>query len=128
MSTPRPLTGVRVLVVEDDEATRYAWCRYLAFAGATVTDAADGVQARQALQSDVVDVLVLDLVLPDTDGPQLLTESRARLRGLVAIAVTAFDDNERRTQALTAGFAAYLVKPILPSALVQEVARLIGPR
>ena len=120
--------GLRVLVVEDNEATRYAWCRYLAFAGATVTAAEDGVQARQALQGEVIDVLVVDLVLPDTDGVQLLADSRARWQGMMAIAVTAFDENEHRTQALTAGFDAYLVKPVLPSALVQEIARLIGPR
>ncbi len=125
MPTSTPLMG---LVVEDNEAMRYAWCRYLAFAGATVTAAEDGVQARQAFQGEVIDVLVVDLVLPDTDGVQLLADSRARSQGLVAIAVTAFDENERRTQALTAGFDAYLVKPVLPSALVQEIARLVGPR
>ena len=50
MPTATPLNGLKVLVVEDDETTRYAWCKYLALAGAAVTSAEDGQQALQALR------------------------------------------------------------------------------
>jgi CheY-like chemotaxis protein len=120
---PGPLDGVSILVVEDDEATRYAWCRYLAFAGATVVAAEDGQHAMQALNSDVVDVLVIDLTLPDIDGFQVQAGAR-RSPALTAIAVTAFDDDRQRSRAIEVGFAAYLVKPLLPSVLAQEIARI----
>jgi CheY-like chemotaxis protein len=120
---PAVLGGVSILVVEDDEATRYAWCRYLAFAGATVVAAEDGRQALQALNAEAIDVLVIDLTVPDIDGFQVWAGAR-RSQGLAAIAVTAFDDDRQRSRAIEVGFAAYLVKPLLPSVLAQEIVRI----
>src|SRR5688500_17487082 len=102
---PGPLDGVSTLVIEDDDATRDARCRYLAFAGATVVAAEDGQHAMQALNSDVVDVLVIDLTLPDIDGFQVRAGAR-RSPALTAIAVTAFDDDRQRSRAIEVGFAA----------------------
>jgi len=82
----------------------------------------DGVSI-QALNSDVVDVLVIDLMLPDIDGFQVWAGAR-RSPALTAIAVTAFDDDRQRSRAIEVGFAAYLVKPLLPSVLAQEIARI----
>ena len=120
---PAVLGGVSILVVEDDEATRYAWCRYLTFTGATVVAAENGQQALQALNAEAIDVLVIDLTLPDIDGFQVWAGAR-RSPGLAAIAVTAFDDDRQRSRAIEVGFAAYLVKPLLPSVLAQEIARI----
>ena len=128
MPTATPLNGLKVLVVEDDEATRYAWCKYLALAGAAVTSAEDGQQALQTLRGNALDVVLVDLVLPDMDGFGVLAQSQSRSQQVLAIAVTAFDDEVQRRYALSAGFAAYLVKPVYPSALVEEITRLMGSR
>jgi CheY-like chemotaxis protein len=58
------LIGVKVLVVEDDEATRYAWSRQLARTGATVVTAEDAEHALAVLKAEAIDVLLADLALP----------------------------------------------------------------
>jgi CheY-like chemotaxis protein len=126
---PTPaLTGVRVLVVDDDEATRYIWSKDLGSAEAIVTTAADGQHALLALRDASTDVIVVDLVLPDMDGFEFLKGARKQSATVPAIAFTAFDEDGRRDHALRSGFAAYFVKPVAPSTLIQEIVRLMRPR
>ena len=73
------LDRIRVLVVEDNEPTRYAWPRYLTECGAIVRAVATGKEALRALEEGTPDILVTDLVLPGLDGFQLLGK-RARWR------------------------------------------------
>ena len=128
LTRARALTGVRVLVVEDDEATRYFWSKYLGSAEATVTAVAHGQHALHVLGDASIDVIVVDLVLPDMDGFEFLERARKQSATVPAIAFTAYDEDGRGEQALSLGFAAYFVKPVAPSTLIQEIARLIGPR
>jgi CheY-like chemotaxis protein len=123
-SGPPPLTGVTVLIVEDDEATRYIFSRHLAQTGASVTLVEDGEAALRVLGAASVDVLVVDLKLPGLDGFKLL--ALAPTRPPVTIAVSAFDDNEMRERVATAGFNAYIPKPVQPEMLIQEIARHVG--
>ena len=127
MSSPSPLTAVKVLVVDDDEATRYAWTRVLAGAGATVKAAENAEGALQVLRTDAVDVLMSDLVLPGLSGLRLLERVRTLPRHVIAIAVTAFDEEGQRERAIRAGFDVYLVKPVDPLVLVQEIAQRMSP-
>ena len=125
MTTDLPsLVGVTVLVVDDDEATRYVWSRHLTRAGASVRAVQDAEHALPILEREGIDVLLIDIVLPGIDGYQLLT--RAALRPRVAIAITAFDDAQQQARARRAGFDAYLAKPIDPTALIQEIAHCMG--
>jgi len=103
----RALTGVRVLVVEDDEATICL--------------------VQDVLGDASIDVIVVDLVLPDMDGFEFLERARKQ-SATVPVAFTAYDEDGRGEHALSLGFAAYFVKPVAPSTLIQEIARLIGPR
>ena len=126
---PTPaLRGVRVLVVEDDEATRYVWSKYLGSAEAIVTFAVDGQHALQALRDASIDVIVADLGLPDMDGFEFLHRARKQSATVPAIAFSAYDEEGRREDALRAGFAAHFVKPVAPSTLIQEIVRLSRPR
>ena len=68
---------MRILVVEDDAATRSALCEYLAAAGYRVRTAGSGGEGLAALQgSSDVDAVLLDLVMPDMDGFELLRRHR----------------------------------------------------
>jgi CheY-like chemotaxis protein len=122
------LAGIRVLVVDDDEATRYSWVRYLTRTGAAVTGVPDGHSALQALTDAPTDVLIVDLRLPDIDGVQLLTRVHSVSPGVVALAVTGSDETEHRERALRGGFNAYIAKPVDPLGLAREVARLLRCR
>ena len=122
------LNGLHVLVVEDDEATRYAWRSYLAGAGATVTVAATGSAALRVLGMASVDVLVADLKLVGMTGLEIVAHRsmmRPLARPVVAIAVTAYP--ELRAEALGGGFVAFLEKPVEPRDLIEEIARRARP-
>ena len=123
------LAGVRVLLVEDDAATRKALCFILERSGARVAEAANAEEALEALSRDVPDVLVCDIGLPGKDGYSLIADARAlaAARGTPlppAIAITAFARGQDRQRALAAGFAAYLPKPLEPEEFVTAVATL----
>ena len=117
------LQGVKVLVVEDDEATGYILSKPT---GAIVTTVGDATQALDVLRSRAVDVLVVDLLLPGMNGLELLANVPPGAR--LAIAVTAFDDTMTQERALRAGFNLYLRKPVDPHVLAQEIAPRVGPR
>ena len=120
------LQGVKVLVVEDDEATRYVLSRQLEATGAIITAVEDARQAVEVLRSGAIDVLLTDILLRDGNGLDLLASVPSRPR--VAIAVTAFIDDAPMEHALRAGFDLSLSKPVDPRVLAQEIARRVGSR
>lgn len=130
---PRPLAALRVLLVEDEPDTRRALARVLEDAGAEVTAVDSAATARMVLSGAAgqarPEVLVSDIGLPGEDGNALLRRVRAEEArtgevAIPAVAISAYCRDEARGQALAAGFADYLVKPISPEALVSIVARL----
>ena len=118
------LVGVKVLVVEDDEATGYVLSRQLERAGAVVqtVDGAEG--ALPILHSERIDVLVVTSSCPASTASNCWRGFQRVPR--VTIAVTAFDDHGLRERARLAGFNAYLPKPVEPEILVHEIARRVG--
>jgi signal transduction histidine kinase/CheY-like chemotaxis protein len=128
------LSGVRVLVVDDDEDARESMATLLMTCGATVTTAASTREALEVLQGEgeQQDVLVSDISMPDVDGYALLRALRARSSGgaaiLPAIAVTAYTGPMDRQLALAAGYRLHLSKPVDQDELVAAVAELVGTR
>ena len=126
----RDLTGVRVLVVDDEPDARDLINRILSDCHAQVRTAASAGEALEALQQDIPDVLVSDLGMPDVDGFELL--ARVQQLGpekggkVPAIALTAFARSEDRLRALEAGFRAHISKPVEPSELIATVASVVG--
>lgn len=126
------LSGLRVLLVEDDADGREVIASLLRNQGAAVDSVSSARDALRALDSAVPDVLVSDLGMPEEDGLSLLRKVRARdssAGGVVpALALTAFARREDREQSLLAGFNDYLTKPVESAALVRAVAGLSGRR
>ena len=125
--THQRLAGVRILLVEDDEATRTLLDAVLRSFGAEVVAAATATDACLALPSFPVDVLISDLELPGADGVDLLRSLRdgdARL--FPAIAVTGYADEASRRRALDAGFEGFVAKPLDPLALAETIERVMG--
>jgi CheY-like chemotaxis protein len=122
------LSGVRVLVVDDDVDARDSMATLLMTCGATVTTAASAREALEVLQreGEQQDVLVSDVSMPDVDGYALLRTIRARSSGgaatLPAIAVTAYARPADRRLALAAGYRLHLSKPVDQRVLVAAVA------
>jgi len=118
------LHGRTVLLVEDDTDTRELIALVLREAGANVVEAVSLAAARAALAGSTPDLVVSDLILSDGDGVDLLT-AVGRL-SIPAIALTGLGEETQRRRALSAGFQAYLVKPIDPLHLVELATRAVS--
>ena len=127
------LTGVRVLVVDDDPDTRDVLTACLALCGATVTSADTTAAALEALARDHPAVIVSDIGMPGRDGYALIAAIRAlseRDGGSVrAIAVTGYASARDEAEVLRAGYDVHLAKPVDPDVLASTIARLMreGP-
>ena len=119
------LSGIRVLVVDDNEVSRRLIGQVLELAGATVVETASVPEALSAFRRDGFDVVVSDIAMPDTDGYTLMQELRRERRPPLGLALTAFATDADRAKAIQAGFNAHVAKPVLPQELVQEVTSLI---
>ena len=124
------LTGIRVLVIDDDADTREVIGVMLFLAGAQVMTVASAAEFMVALESFVPDVLVSDIGMPEFDGYSLLRYVRSlspERGGLIpAIAVTAYAGEINQQQALAAGFQRHVSKPAEPNILVGAIADLLS--
>ena len=117
----RALSGVTVLLVDDDDSAREVLGTMLAGFGASVTHASSAAEAVHYFKQVRPDVLVSDIGMPDEDGYTLVR----RLGVVPAVAVTAYADPTDRDRALAAGFSAHLAKPVEPQDLVAAVLRVL---
>jgi signal transduction histidine kinase/ActR/RegA family two-component response regulator len=127
---PPDLSGIKVLVVDDQPDARDMIKRVLEDCDADVVTAGSAAEALRAVEEGRPDVLVSDIGMPDVDGYELLRRIRALGPPpgghLPAIALTAFARSEDRTRALRAGFLAHVAKPVEPSELLATVASVVG--
>jgi PAS domain S-box-containing protein len=115
------LTGVKVLLVDDDDAARTVLGTMLAGFGASVTHAASAAEAVLHFRAAPPDVLVSDIGMPEEDGYMLIRHLRETSSHVPAVAVTAYADPRDRDRALSAGFEAHLAKPVEPHELAAAV-------
>jgi signal transduction histidine kinase/CheY-like chemotaxis protein len=120
------LSGVTILVVDDEADARDMLERVLAECSARVMTAASAEEALALIRIDPPHVLISDIGMPDVDGYELLKRAHAlgqsTQTALPAIALTAFARSEDRTRALRAGFLMHLSKPVHAAELLASVA------
>ena len=117
-----------VLVVDDEPIVRDVIVRYLRRDGFTTLEAADGDRARELIESGGAELVVLDLMLPGTDGLELCRWIRSR-SDLPVIMLTARGEETDRIVGLELGADDYVTKPFSPrelSARVRTVLRRAG--
>jgi two-component system, OmpR family, response regulator len=114
---------VRVLVVDDEATLSELLSMALRYEGWEVRSAADGGQAVRAAREFRPDAVVLDVMLPDFDGLEVLRRLRAETPEVPVLFLTAKDSVEDRIAGLTAGGDDYVTKPF---SLEELVARLRG--
>lgn len=120
------LQGLRILVVDDDEDARALLHAVLEYSGAEVVSAESARGALAALGPRRPDVIIADLVMPGDDGYALIRamRTRASVRSVPMIALTAYAFAHTADEVLSAGFNAYLKKPVELWELCRTVARL----
>lgn len=124
------LTGLQVLVVDDETDIRDIVAFILEEAGADVRMAASAIEALALLEQALPDILVCDIGMPERDGYSLIRYIRtlASTQGgkISAIALTAYAGTANEQKALAAGFQRHLAKPVSPDVLIQAVAEVAG--
>ena len=124
------LSGIRVMVVDDDESNLQMVAQMVRLYGGSAMIASDAPGALTLADTWAPDVLILDIGLPGKDGYELLPELRSVLGApeLPAIALTGFAAAEDSSRALQAGFQSHVAKPFDMIGLCHLVAYLAGPR
>jgi two-component system OmpR family response regulator len=114
---------VRVLVVDDEPSLAELLGSVLRYEGWDIRTAADGAGAVRTAREFEPDAVVLDIMLPDFDGLEVLRRLRATQPGVCVLFLTARDSVEDRVSGITAGGDDYVTKPF---SLEEVLARLRG--
>jgi signal transduction histidine kinase/ActR/RegA family two-component response regulator len=109
----RALAPQRIVLVEDNGDNRDSVAAVLRMMGHEVSTAADGRKGVSEIAASSPDIALVDLGLPGIDGLQVAREVRARMDGrrVYLVALTGYGGEGERSQALEAGFDAFLIKP-----------------
>jgi DNA-binding response OmpR family regulator len=113
-----------VLVVDDEPIVREVVVRYLEREGYRTLEAGDGDAARETIERDGADLVVLDVMLPGTDGLELCRWIRSRSE-LPVIMLTARGEEADRIVGLELGADDYLTKPFSPRELAARVRSVL---
>ena len=126
VSGEQTVTGLRILVADDNRDSADLFAMFLALMGNDVRTAYDGVAAVEEAERFTPHAVLLDIGMPRLNGEDACRRMRATPSGKHAllIAVTGWDHEEHRRRILDAGFDAHLVKPVDPS----EVSALLASR
>lgn len=113
-----------ILVVDDDPHIRKLVTVFLQKEGFRTIEAPDGVEALNQMESNKVDLVVLDIMMPNMDGWELCRELRA-LYDIPLLMLTAKGDTSQKVKGFNLGTDDYLVKPFDPLELVVRVKALL---
>ena len=115
---------MRILIVEDSALVTEAFSILFTEAGYDVESAATVAEAIERGASDGVDLILLDLTLPDGSGLDVLEALRERGRlPRATLAMTGDNDSKTRTRCLEAGCAEVLIKPVRIGELLRHIER-----
>jgi PAS domain S-box-containing protein len=136
------LSGVRVLLVEDDDDSRNLLSLVLGRYGAEVVSAASSAEALDSFMRGTPDIVISDIGMAEEDGYELIRRIRSlpvqgsllathhsTLPSLIpAIALTGYATTKDRDRALSAGYQLHLAKPVEPDDLLMAILSLLGQR
>ncbi len=119
-----------LLVVDDDPLNLLRMSRDLQKQGHTVVTVNNGPQALERLRAESFDVVLLDLIMPEMDGRQVLQEIKqdSNLRDILVIVISALDEVDSVVQCIEMGAEDYLTKPFKPALLRARLNASLGKK
>jgi len=114
-------SGGTILVVDDEDSIRDLVAMTLRYEGFEVATAANGIEALEAAEESRPDVILLDIMLPDIDGHEVLRRLSASGNRAPILFLTAKDAPEDRVRGLTLGADDYISKPFSVAELIARV-------
>jgi DNA-binding response OmpR family regulator len=114
---------MKILIVDDDTGLTQLLQLVFESRGFWVTTAYDGEQALQALEKELPEVIVLDLMMPGVGGLEVckLVRENPRTAHIPIIVLSAMPNESAHQDAMDAGATEYLIKPIRPSDLIKRI-------
>jgi len=118
------MLNYKVLIVDDDASLLGAVHSYLEVKGFTVSEARTGKQCREALQQSLPDAVVMDYLLPDTDGLRLLREVHAIDPSIPVLVMTGSATIDLAVRAMKEGAEQFVAKPFELSVLLHLLEKV----
>ncbi len=119
----------RILLAEDDKYLRAVVAQMLTDGGHSVTEAADGKVAVSVYRPEVFDLILMDLIMPEKEGMESITELKRKFPAVKIIAMTSGGQfavkSEYLRMAKAIGASDVLKKPFSPEILISMVARVL---
>jgi len=124
------LSGLRVVVADDDAEIRVVFDKVLGEVGMRVRTAIDGIEALEAIRENPPDLLVTDILMPGLDGWELCNRLRSdyALRHIPVIILSWKEDFLERLRGLNVGADDFMLKRVDRQQILGRVARVIRPR
>ena len=116
---------IKILVVEDDVNTRKLMCAVLKQNGFETLQAEDGIAALEVMEKQHVDLVVLDLMMPNMDGYELTRQIRLAWETLPILMVTAKQEPKDKRQGFVVGTDDYMTKPVDEEEMVLRIRALL---
>lgn len=125
---PKTATEAPILVVEDETETNQLLCQLLRREGVVCEGVEEGRQALAAATHRRPAAILLDLMLPDMSGLEMVQQLRREgsLKRIPWIVLTALDDENTRQRVRELGADGYLTKPLQPRTLIDEVQGMLA--
>ena len=115
----------RILVVDDDKNTRYFIKEALELAHYNVFCACNGEEAYNIFEKEIIDLVIVDIMMPKIDGYELTRQLRLTNKDLLILMISAKQLSEDRKKGFLAGIDDYMSKPIDAEELVLHVKTLL---
>lgn len=121
-------SATRILVVDDDPSLLVLLSRMLTRIGVPPQTAQTGKEALELLHAEQYDLMILDLMLPDIDGFEILSRIRKdpHFDSMPVLILSAMADQDAISKGLALGADGYLTKPYLPNTLTSRVRALLN--
>ena len=121
-----PFSGIRVLIAEDNPVNLIIAKKFLHKWGIEVVEAVNGKEAVEKFKSTSINLMLLDLEMPEMDGATALQEIRKMNNSVPAVAFTAAVYDNMQADLLQKGFTDYIHKPFRPEDLHNKIAFLVA--
>ena len=116
---------IKILVAEDDKALNRLVCAYLTDSGYEAIACFDGKEALSALETQTVDMIISDIMMPNIDGYELAKTVRKDNKQIPILFMTALDDKPSKQYGYNIGIDDYVVKPFDAEILMLRVGALL---
>ena len=117
----RATEQARILIIDDDETIRKSIASVLKNKGYLVDSAESGQAAIGKSETEIYDLALIDIRLPDMDGVQLLTAMKETTPEMVKIIITGYPSLQNAMEAVNRGADGYIVKPVKMDELLKTV-------